>query len=449
MGMAEIAEVLWRRHLRHNPANPKWADRDRFVQSNGHGSMLIYALLHLTGYDLSIDDLKNFRQLHSKTRATREVGYTPASRPPPAPGPGHHQRRGHGAGRKILAAEFNRPRPRSSTTTYVFPGRRLPDGRRLPRGLLLAGTWGLGKLIAFYDDNNISIDGHVEAGSRRHPKRFEAYGWHVMRDVQGPRPGRDRGRPEGRPAETGKPTLICCKTIIGAGAPTNRTATTSTAPRWCNAEIAARAYIGWNPRPLRDPRRRLTPPGTPRPRRRPKRLEHPLRRLRRPVPQPPPNSSAAMAGDLPADWAAHVDAVLAKVTERARPSPPARPARTHRSLRAQTARTPRRLGRPGRLQPDPVVRRQGRHLQDDRRQLRTTTACASSAWRPSPTASRCTAAWCPTTATFLMFSEYARNALRMAALMKVRQVFVFHPRLHRPGRRRPDPPAGQQTATCA
>ena len=222
MGMAEIAEVLWRRHLRHNPANPKWADRDRFVQSNGHGSMLIYSLLHLTGYDLSIDDLKNFRQLHSRTPGHPEVGYTPGVETTTGPlGQGITNAVGMALAEKILAADFNRPgHTVVDHHTYVFLG----DGCLMEgishEACSLAGTWGLGKLIAFYDDNNISIDGHVEGWfTDDTPKRFEAYGWHVVRDVQGHDPVAIEAALKAAQLETGKPSLICCKTIIGAGSP--------------------------------------------------------------------------------------------------------------------------------------------------------------------------------------------------------------------------------------
>ncbi|MBP8265953.1 MAG: transketolase, partial [Zoogloea sp.] len=220
MGMAEIAEVLWRHHLRHNPANPKWADRDRFVQSNGHGSMLIYSLLHLTGYDLSIDDLKNFRQLHSKTPGHPEVGYTPGVETTTGPlGQGITNAVGMALAEKILADSFNRPgHTIVDHRTYVFLG----DGCLMEgishEACSLAGTWGLGKLIAFYDDNNISIDGHVDGWfTDDTPKRFEAYGWHVVRDVQGHDPVEIEAALKAAQAETGRPSLICCKTIIGAG----------------------------------------------------------------------------------------------------------------------------------------------------------------------------------------------------------------------------------------
>ncbi len=211
MGMAEIAEVLWNHHLRHNPANPHWANRDRFVLSNGHGSMLIYALLHLTGYDLSIDDLKQFRQLHSKTPGHPEYGYTPGVETTTGPlGQGIANAVGMAMAEKLLAAEFNRPNHEIvDHRTYVFLG----DGC-LMEGLShevcsLAGTWGLGKLTAFWDDNGISIDGHVEGWfTDDTPKRFEAYGWHVIPGMNGHDPEALHAAIEAAKAVTDKPSLI-------------------------------------------------------------------------------------------------------------------------------------------------------------------------------------------------------------------------------------------------
>src|SRR5678815_4040697 len=222
MGMAEIAEVLWRRHLRHNPTDPRWFDRDRFVLSNGHGSMLQYALLHLSGYALSIEDIKRFRQLHSNTPGHPEHGVTPGVETTTGPlGQGIANAVGMAIAEQLLAGEFNRP---GFTVidhyTYVFVG----DGC-LMEGLSheacsLAGTLGLGKLIAFYDDNGISIDGHVRGWfTDDTPKRFEAYGWHVVADVDGhDSDAIDRAIREAKAATT-RPSLICCKTVIAQGAP--------------------------------------------------------------------------------------------------------------------------------------------------------------------------------------------------------------------------------------
>ena len=222
MGMAEIAEVLWRRHLRHNPANPKWPDRDRFIMSNGHGSMLVYALLHLTGYDLTIDDLRNFRQLHSKTAGHPEYGITAGVETTTGPlGQGITNAVGFALAEKVLAAEFNKPGHEIvNHHTYVFLG----DGCLMEgvshEACSLAGTLGLGKLIAFWDDNGISIDGHVEGWfTDDTPKRFEAYGWHVVANVNGHDPEALHAAIEAAKAVTDKPSLICCKTVIGAGSP--------------------------------------------------------------------------------------------------------------------------------------------------------------------------------------------------------------------------------------
>ncbi len=222
MGMADIAEVLWNDFLKHNPANPDWADRDRFVLSNGHGSMLIYSLLHLSGYDLAIDDLKQFRQLHSKTPGHPERGYTVGVETTTGPlGQGIANGVGMALAEKILAAQFNRPGHNVvDHFTYVFLG----DGCMMEgvshEACSLAGTLGLGKLIAFYDDNGISIDGHVEGWfTDNTPKRFEAYGWHVIPAVDGHNAQAVKAAIEAARAETGKPTLICCKTTIGFGSP--------------------------------------------------------------------------------------------------------------------------------------------------------------------------------------------------------------------------------------
>jgi len=249
MGMADIAEVLWNDFLRHNPANPKWPNRDRFVLSNGHGSMLIYSLLHLTGYDLSIDDIKNFRQLHSNTPGHPEYGYTLGVETTTGPlGQGISNAVGMAIAEKVLAAQFNRDGfPVVDHYTYTFVG----DGC-LMEGIShevcsLAGVLGLGKLIAFYDDNGISIDGEVHGWFNDDtPKRFDAYGWHVVANVDGHDPQAVKAAIEKARAETGKPSLICCKTIIGKGAPTKQGKEECHGSALGNDEIArARDYLKW------------------------------------------------------------------------------------------------------------------------------------------------------------------------------------------------------------
>ncbi|MBL0950310.1 MAG: transketolase [Pseudomonas sp.] len=257
MGMADIAEVLWRDYLKHNPQNPNFADRDRFVLSNGHGSMLIYSLLHLTGYDLSIDDLKNFRQLHSKTPGHPEYGYTPGVETTTGPlGQGIANAVGFAIAEKVLGAQFNREgHDIVDHNTYVFLG----DGCMM-EGIShevcsLAGTLGLGKLIAFYDDNGISIDGEVEGWfTDDTPKRFEAYGWQVIRNVDGHDAEEIKMAIETARKSVGQPTLICCKTTIGFGSPNKQGKEECHGAPLGNDEIAlTRAALGWNHGPFEIP----------------------------------------------------------------------------------------------------------------------------------------------------------------------------------------------------
>jgi len=429
MGMAEIAEVLWRHHLRHNPANPKWADRDRFVQSNGHGSMLIYSLLHLTGYDLSIDDLKNFRQLHSRTPGHPEVGYTPGVETTTGPlGQGITNAVGMALAEKILADSFNRPdHAIVNHHTYVFLG----DGCLMEgishEACSLAGTWGLGKLIAFYDDNNISIDGHVDGWfTDDTPKRFEAYGWHVLRDVQGHDPVEIEAAIQAAKAETGRPTLICCKTIIGAGAPNKQDSHDVHGTPLGAAEIeAARAYIGWNHPAFEIPadvyaawdarakgaaaeaewRSRFAAYATA-------------------FPELAAEFTRRMAGELPADWAAHVESVLTRVAEKGETI--ATRKASQNSIEAFAPKLPELLGGSADLAGSNLTlwsgakgvskTTGGNYVYYGVREFGMAAIANGVALHGG---------LIPYTATFLMFSEYARNALRMAALMKLRQIFVF------------------------
>src|SRR4051812_16556471 len=257
MGMAEIAETLWRRFLRHNPANPHWPDRDRFVLSNGHGSMLQYALLHLSGYDLPIEELRNFRQLHSKTPGHPEVGITPGVETTTGPlGQGLANAVGFALAEKLLAAEFNRPgHGIVDHYTYVFAG----DGCLMEgishEACSLAGVLGLGKLMVFYDDNGISIDGKVDAWFRDDtPKRFEAYGWNVIPAVDGHDPAAIESAIGKALSQTERPTLICCKTVIGKGSP-NKAGTESVhGAALGDKEVAAtRESLGWTAAPFEVP----------------------------------------------------------------------------------------------------------------------------------------------------------------------------------------------------
>lgn len=254
MGMADIAEVLWNDFLRHNPANPKWANRDRFVMSNGHGSMLLYSLLHLTGYDLSLDQIKNFRQLHSQTPGHPEYGWAPGVETTTGPlGQGLGNAVGMALAEKMLAAQFNRDEHNIvDHYTYVFLG----DGCMM-EGIShevcsLAGRLQLGKLIAFYDDNGISIDGHVTGWfADDTPKRFEAYGWHVIRDVDGHDADAVKQAIVKARGQQDRPTLICCKTVIGFGAPNKQGKESAHgAPLGPDEVVAARKQLGWTHEPF-------------------------------------------------------------------------------------------------------------------------------------------------------------------------------------------------------
>jgi transketolase len=257
MGMADIAEVLWRDFLKHNPSDPQWVDRDRFILSNGHGSMLIYSLLHLTGYDLPMGELKNFRQLHSKTPGHPEYGYTPGVETTTGPlGAGLSNAVGMAIAEKTLAAQFNRDGHNIvDHNTYVFLG----DGC-LMEGIShevcsLAGTLGLGKLVAFWDDNGISIDGHVEGWfTDNTPARFEAYGWHVISDVDGHDSAAITAAIAAAKAVTDKPTMICCKTVIGFGSP-NKSGTHDChgAPLGDDEIAATREFLNWPHAPFEIP----------------------------------------------------------------------------------------------------------------------------------------------------------------------------------------------------
>ncbi|MDG3066486.1 transketolase [Thauera mechernichensis] len=429
MGMAEIAEVLWRHHLRHNPANPKWADRDRFVLSNGHGSMLIYALLHLTGYDLPIEELKRFRQLHSKTPGHPEYGYAPGVETTTGPlGQGITNAVGMALAEKILAAEFNRPGHEVvNHNTYVFLG----DGCLMEgishEACSLAGTWGLGKLIAFYDDNNISIDGHVEGWfTDDTPKRFEAYGWQVIRDVQGHDPVAIEAAIQQAKANTAQPTLICCKTIIGAGAPNKQDSHDVHGAPLGAAEIeAARAHIGWNHPPFHIPADVYAAWDA---RTKGASLEAQwnasFAAYRAAHPELAAEFERRMAGELPADWDSHVAAVLAKVVDKAETI--ATRKASQNSIEAYAPKLPELLGGSADLAGSNLtlwsgakgVSRAsgGNYVYYGVREFGMAAIANGVALHGG---------LIPYTATFLMFSEYARNALRMAALMKVRQIFVF------------------------
>ena len=429
MGMAEIAEVLWRHHLKHNPANPEWVDRDRFVLSNGHGSMLLYALLHLTGYDLPIDEIRNFRQLHSKTPGHPEYGYAPGIETTTGPlGQGIGNAVGMALAEKVLAAAFNRPgHDIVDHRTWVFLG----DGC-LMEGIShevcsLAGTLGLGKLIAFYDDNNISIDGHVDGWfTDDTPKRFEAYGWQVVRDVQGHDPASIEAAIAKATADTDRPTLICCKTVIGAGAPNKQGGHDVHGAPLGDAEVeATRAHIGWNHPPFEVPddvyaawnAREAGAAAEAEWNRR-------FDAYRTAHPELAAEFERRTAGELPADWSDHVTKVLAQVCDKAE-SIATRKA-SQNAIEAYAAKLPELFGGSADLAGSNLtlwsgakgVTREdgGNYVYYGVREFGMSAIANGASLHGG---------LIPYTATFLMFSEYSRNALRMAALMKLRQIFVF------------------------
>ena len=430
MGMAEIAEVLWRHHLKHNPANPKWADRDRFVLSNGHGSMLIYALLHLSGYDLPIEEIKRFRQLHSKTPGHPEYGYTPGVETTTGPlGQGITNAVGMALAEKVLAAEFNRDgHTIVDHHTYVFLG----DGCLMEgishEACSLAGTWGLGKLVAFYDDNNISIDGHVEGWfTDDTPKRFEAYGWQVIRDVQGHDAAEIDAAIKQAHTNTSQPTLICCKTVIGAGAPNKQGGHDVHGAPLGAAEIAAaRAHIGWDHAPFEIPADVYAAWDG---RSKGAAAEADWNTRFAAYTAAFPELAAefrrrVIDNALPADWSAHVDAVIAKVIDKAETI--ATRKASQNSIEAFAPKLPELLGGSADLAGSNLtlwsgakgVSREtgGNYVYYGVREFGMAAIANGAALHGG---------LIPYTATFLMFSEYARNALRMAALMKLRQIFVF------------------------
>ena len=429
MGMAEIAEVLWNRHLRHNPANPKWADRDRFVLSNGHGSMLLYSLLHLTGYDLSIDDLKNFRQLHSKTPGHPEYGYAPGVETTTGPlGQGITNAVGMAMAEKLLAAEFNKPGHEIvDHRTWVFLG----DGCLMEgishEACALAGTWGLGKLVAFWDDNGISIDGHVEGWfTDNTPKRFEAYGWHVVPNVDGHDPAAIHAAVEAARAVTDRPSLICCKTVIGLGSP-NKAGTHDVhgAPLG-DAEIAAaRAHIGWAHAPFEIPQDVYA--GWDAKKRGAEReadWNNKFASYAKAFPAEAAEFKRRMAGELPANWPAHAKQAIE--TANAKAETVATRKASQIAINALAPALPEFLGGSADLTGSNLTnwsgckavsgKSTGNYISYGVREFGMAAIMNGMALHGG---------LLPFGGTFLMFSEYSRNALRMAALMKQRVIHVF------------------------
>ena len=429
MGMAEIAEVLWNHHMRHNPSNPKWSNRDRFVLSNGHGSMLIYALLHLTGYDLSIEDLKNFRQLHSKTPGHPELGYTPGVETTTGPlGQGITNAVGMAMAEKLLAAEFNKPGHEIvDHRTWVFLG----DGCLMEgishEACALAGTWGLGKLTAFWDDNGISIDGHVEGWfTDDTPKRFEAYGWHVVPNVNGHDPEALHAAIEAAKAVTDKPSMICCKTVIGAGSP-NKAGTHDVhgAPLG-DAEIAAaRPHIGWNFGPFEIPQEvyqawDAKKKGAEWEGSWNQKFDH----YAKAFPVEAAEYKRRMAGDLPAGWADHAAKAIATANEKAETVATRKASQI--AINALAPALPEFLGGSADLTGSNLTNWTGcKHVSGKLTGNYISYGVREFGMSHIMNGMALHGGLLPFGGTFLMFSEYARNALRMSALMKQRVIYVF------------------------
>jgi len=430
MGMADIAEVLWNDFLVHNPTNPQWPNRDRFVLSNGHGSMLLYSLLHLAGYDLSIDDLKNFRQLHSKTPGHPEYGYAPGVETTTGPlGQGIANAVGMAIAERTLAAQFNESNfPIVDHHTYVFLG----DGC-LMEGIShevcsLAGTLGLGKLIALYDDNGISIDGEVQGWfSDNTAKRFEAYGWQVIAHVDGHDPAEIKTALKTARANTEQPTLICCQTIIGFGAPNKQGTESVHGAALGEAEVqAARENLGWQHPPFDIPEAIYSGWNA---KQRGAAAESDWQTLFTGYGSAHPVKAAEferrVKGELPIDFAQIAEEYAQKAQDAAEKI--ATRKASQNCLNAFGPGLPELLGGSADLTgsnltnwsgSQPLTRNQadGNYIYYGVREFGMSAIMNGIALHGG---------FIPYGGTFLMFMEYARNAVRMAALMKLRSIFVY------------------------
>lgn len=429
MGMAEIADVLWNHHLRHNPANPKWPGRDRFMMSNGHGSMLVYALLHLSGYDLPIDELKRFRQMHSKTPGHPEYGYTAGVETTGGPlGQGITNAVGMAMAEKLLAAEFNKPGHEIvDHRTYVFMG----DGCMMEgishEACALAGTWGLGKLTAFWDDNEISIDGHTNGWfTDDTAKRFEAYGWHVVANVEGHDPEAINAAIEAAKAVTDKPSLICCKTVIGAGSPNKEGTHDVHGAALGDAEVAAtRAHINWPYAPFEIPQHvyeawdaRTKGAG----------LEqlwnNKFAEYSAAYPAEAAEFTRRTKNELPSGWAAHAAAAIAATN--AKGETIATRKASQNAINALASALPEFLGGSADLTGSNLTNWTGcKHVHGKTTGNYISYGVREFGMSHIMNGMALHGGLLPFGGTFLMFSEYARNALRMSALMKQRVIYVF------------------------
>jgi transketolase len=430
MGMADIAEVLWNKFLKHNPSNPDWADRDRFVLSNGHGSMLIYSLLHLSGYELSIEELKNFRQLHSKTPGHPEYGYAPGIETTTGPlGQGVTNAVGMALAEKMMAAQFNRENHDIvDHHTYTFLG----DGCLMEgishEACSLAGTLQLGKLIAIYDDNNISIDGEVGGWfGDDTPARFEAYGWHVIPNVDGHDPVALEAAIEAAKNETSKPTLICAKTVIGFGSPNKQgTSGVHGAPLGDDEIVAARKTLGWShdafviPEDIYDAWDAKDKGAAEE-----AEWDDRFAEYATDHPELAAEFKRRMAGELPANFASDMAAFIADA--QANPKKVATRQASQICLNQLGPILPEMLGGSADLAGSNLTKwdgskgitgadASGNYIYYGVREFGMSAIMNGIALHGG---------FVPYGGTFLMFMEYARNAVRMAALMKLRAIFVY------------------------
>ena len=430
MGMADIAEVLWRDHLNHNPTNPDWLDRDRFVLSNGHGSVLLYSLLHLSGYDLSIEDMKSFRQLHSKTPGHPEYGYAPGIETTTGPlGQGIANAVGMAMAERSLGEQFNKEGHEIvDHNTYAFMG----DGCMM-EGIShevcsLAGTLGLGKLTAFWDDNGISIDGEVEGWfSDDTPKRFESYGWHVIPAVDGHDPEAINAAIEAAKAETGKPTLICTKTIIGFGSP-NKAGTHDChgAPLGAEEIAVTREKLGWEHGPFEIPSEIYAQWDAKQAGKiKEAAWDKKFAAYEAQYPELAAEFKRRVSGELPAQWEEKSSAIIADL--QAKPANIASRKASQNALEAFGAMLPEFMGGSADLAPSNLTMWSGsksltqedfsgNYIHYGVREFGMTAIMNGIALHGGFVAYG---------ATFLMFMEYARNAMRMAALMKIQNIQVY------------------------
>jgi len=429
MGMADIAEVLWRDFLHHNPNNPTWADRDRFILSNGHASMLLYSLLHLSGYDLSIDDLKNFRQLHSKTPGHPEFGYTPGVETTTGPlGQGLANAVGMAIAERTLAAQFNRPdHSIVDHFTYVFMG----DGC-LMEGIShevssLAGTLGLGKLIGFYDHNGISIDGETDGWfTDDTAKRFESYHWHVIHDIDGHNPEAIATAIKEAKSVTDKPSLIICKTIIGFGSPNKAGKEEAHGAALGDEEVAlTRKALGWNSPPFEIPKDVYAQwdareSGA----QREKAWQERFAAYAAAHPALAAEFTRRVSGDMPENWQAETQKYIEQL--QANPQKIASRKASQNALEAYGPLLHEYLGGSADLAPSNLTLWSGsKSIKDDSAGNYIHYGVREFGMTAIANGISLHGGFIPYTATFLMFVEYARNAVRMAALMKARQVLVY------------------------